>query len=53
VGSHEIMRIGDATIIHARHQPGWRWSEHIKPKSARHRCPEPGRCRATGGGPPY
>lgn len=30
-GSHEIMRIGDATIIHARHQPGWRWSEHIKP----------------------
>ena len=37
-GVHEIMRVGDATIFHVTHRPGWRWSTHIKPSAGTEWC---------------
>ena len=27
----EVVRLGGYTIMRARFEPGWRWSEHVKP----------------------
>jgi hypothetical protein len=30
-GKFSIMRIGDIAIASGQFEPGWRWSEHVKP----------------------
>ena len=30
-GKFEIIRIGGLTIGRATYQPGWKWSEHVRP----------------------
>ncbi len=27
----EIVELGDFTVGYVVHQPGWRWSEHVRP----------------------
>lgn len=30
-GTVELVKIGDVTVSRTTFQPGWRWSEHVKP----------------------
>jgi hypothetical protein len=30
-GKFEIVRIGEITIGRATYQPGWKWTEHVRP----------------------
>ena len=30
-GTFEIVKLGDMVIGRARYEPGWKWSEHVKP----------------------
>src|SRR5438093_864921 len=30
-GSIEVVKLGDVTAMRARFEPGWRWSECVKP----------------------
>ena len=30
-GTFTIVRLGDLAIARGQFQPGWRWSEHVKP----------------------
>ncbi len=34
----EIVEIGDNTVMRARFEPGWRWSEDIKPVAGTDSC---------------
>lgn len=38
-GEASVVRLGDSTIGLARWEPGWRWSEHLKPMLGTERCP--------------
>lgn len=37
-GQVELVRLGEITIARATFQPGWRWSEHVKPSAGTDRC---------------
>ena len=37
-GKFEIIRIGGMTIGRATYEPGWRWSEHVKPTAGTSSC---------------
>ena len=37
-GRLEIIRIGGMTIGRATYQPGWKWSEHIRPLAGTEFC---------------
>jgi quercetin dioxygenase-like cupin family protein len=37
-GTFEIVRIGGMTLGRARYEPGWRWSEHVGPKTGETHC---------------
>ena len=30
-GKFELVRLGDRTLGRATYEPGWKWSEHVKP----------------------
>jgi hypothetical protein len=30
-GSMRVVALGDATIGHGTFEPGWKWSEHVRP----------------------
>jgi quercetin dioxygenase-like cupin family protein len=40
-GNAEIVNIGGGTVMRARFEPGWRWSEHIKPIAGTESCESP------------
>jgi quercetin dioxygenase-like cupin family protein len=37
-GRFEIVRLGGVTIGRATYQPGWRWSEHVRPLAGTEFC---------------
>src|SRR5579863_1982400 len=37
-GRFEIVRLGGLTIGRATYEPGWRWSEHVRPGVGAMRC---------------
>lgn len=37
-GTFSIVRLGDVTIGRGVFQPGWRWSEHVKPIAGTESC---------------
>ncbi|MDQ3226657.1 MAG: cupin domain-containing protein [Chloroflexota bacterium] len=37
-GSFNIVRLGDFAIASSAFQPGWRWSEHVKPLVGTESC---------------
>jgi hypothetical protein len=37
-GKFEIVRIGGLTIGRATYQPGWKWSEHVRPLAGTDFC---------------
>lgn len=39
LGVADLVRIGESTIGLARWEPGWRWSEHLKPMLGTDSCP--------------
>jgi hypothetical protein len=40
-GSAGVVAIGDGTVIKGQFDPGWRWSEHIKPIAGTDSCESP------------
>ncbi len=39
LGKAELVRLGESSIGLARWEPGWRWSEHLKPMVGTDSCP--------------
>ena len=37
-GKVEVVNLGGATVMRATFEPGWRWSEHVKPIAQTARC---------------
>ena len=37
-GEFNIVRLGDFAIANSRFEPGWRWSEHVKPIAGTESC---------------
>lgn len=37
-GQVEVVRIGDGVVGRATFEPGWRWSEHVKPIAGTQSC---------------
>jgi hypothetical protein len=37
-GRGEIVDIGGGQVLHMTLQPGWRWSEHVKPAAGTELC---------------
>jgi len=37
-GKLEVVTVGDHTLGRAVFEPGWRWSEHVKPIAGTHSC---------------
>lgn len=37
-GEFAIVRLGDFSVARATFQPGWRWSEHVKPIAGTASC---------------
>jgi uncharacterized cupin superfamily protein len=37
-GRIELVRLGDVTVGRATFEPGWRWSEHVKPIAGTDLC---------------
>jgi hypothetical protein len=40
-GQIDLLRIGDSEIGRLTFQPGWRWSEHVKPIAGTESCEAP------------
>ena len=37
-GKLEVVNVGGTTIGRSHHEPGWKWSEHVKPIAKTDRC---------------
>jgi len=37
-GKFELVRVGDMTIGRASYEPGWKWSDHVKPIAGTPSC---------------
>jgi uncharacterized cupin superfamily protein len=37
-GTFNIVRLGDVAMARSQLQPGWRWSEHVKPIAGTESC---------------
>lgn len=37
-GRFELVKIGGVTVGRARYEPGWRWSEHVRPTAGTETC---------------
>jgi mannose-6-phosphate isomerase-like protein (cupin superfamily) len=37
-GKLELVNVGGVTIGRSRHEPGWKWSEHVKPIAKTEQC---------------
>ncbi len=40
-GTVAVVQLGGATVMRATFQPGWRWSEHVKPIAGTEWCEAP------------
>jgi len=40
-GGAEVLTIGGSTVLKGRFEPGWRWSEHVKPIAGTDSCESP------------
>lgn len=40
-GRAEVLNIGDGTVLRGTFEPGWRWSEHVKPIAGTDSCESP------------
>ena len=41
LGHGDIINIGGSQVMHMTLQPGWRWSEHVKPMAGTEMCEAP------------
>jgi hypothetical protein len=37
-GKLEVVNVGGVTVGRSHHEPGWKWSEHVKPIAKTDRC---------------
>jgi quercetin dioxygenase-like cupin family protein len=37
-GEAAVVNVGGLTIMRARYEPGWKWSEHVKPIAGTESC---------------
>lgn len=40
-GQAEVISIGGGTVLRGTFEPGWRWSEHVKPLAQTDSCQSP------------
>jgi quercetin dioxygenase-like cupin family protein len=40
-GQAEVINIGGGTVLRGTFEPGWRWSEHVKPLAKTDSCQSP------------
>ena len=40
-GQAEVINIGGGTVLRGTFEPGWRWSEHVKPIAGTDSCQSP------------
>jgi quercetin dioxygenase-like cupin family protein len=40
-GTAELVGLGDTSVMKARFEPGWRWTEHIGPIAGTESCESP------------
>jgi quercetin dioxygenase-like cupin family protein len=40
-GEAKVINIGGGTVLRGRFEPGWRWSEHVKPIAQTDSCESP------------
>lgn len=40
-GAAQVVTIGGSTVLKGRFEPGWRWSEHLKPIAGTDSCQSP------------
>ena len=38
MGTVEVVKVGDVTVSRSTFQPGWRWSQHVKPIAGGESC---------------
>ena len=46
-GAAELVALGDGTVMKARFEPGWVWSEHLAPLAGTDTCQSPASSRVT------
>jgi quercetin dioxygenase-like cupin family protein len=37
-GRAQVVKVGDTTIVRGTFEPGWRWSQHVKPLAGTESC---------------
>ena len=40
-GAAQVVALGGSTVLKGRFEPGWRWSEHVKPIAGTDSCQSP------------
>lgn len=40
-GNAKVVNIGDDTVLYGTFEPGWRWSDHVKPLAGTDSCQSP------------
>jgi quercetin dioxygenase-like cupin family protein len=40
-GNAGVVHLGDHTVLYGTFEPGWRWSEHVKPIAGTDNCQAP------------
>ena len=40
-GNAKVVKIRDDTVLYGTFEPGWRWSEHVKPLAGTDSCQSP------------
>ncbi len=40
-GAAEVVNLGDGSVLKARFEPGWVWSEHLRPVAGTDTCQSP------------
>lgn len=40
-GAAEVVTLGGAAVLKGRFEPGWRWSEHVRPLAGTDSCESP------------
>ncbi len=38
MGTVEVVKVGDVTVSRSTFRPGWRWSQHVRPKVGGESC---------------
>ena len=40
-GNAKVVNVGDGTVLYGTFEPGWRWSDHVKPIAGTDSCQSP------------